>query len=124
MSPPPHKQPSIIHKIRVLYQDIYCISGKFSKRDKLGIHAIVESLCIEILSLAIETAFSKANIKLGVLEKLRIKTNILKNLVRTEYEIDIIDMKTYLRISEQLVEISKMTNGWINFVTEKESPKK
>lgn len=58
------------------------------------------------------------------MEKLRIKTNILKNLVRTEYEIDIIDMKTYLRISEQLVEISKMTNGWINFVTEKESPKK
>jgi len=55
---------------------------------------------------------------------LRIKTNVLKNLVRTEYEIKIIDMKTYLRISEQLVEISKMTNGWINFVNGKETLKK
>jgi hypothetical protein len=57
--------------------------------------------------------------KVGTLETLRIKTNVLKNLVRTEYEIKVIDTKTYLRISGQLVEISKMTNGWINFVTEK-----
>ena len=55
---------------------------------------------------------------------LRIKTNVLKNIVRTEYEIKVIDMRTYIRISEQLVEISKMTNGWINFVTEKELLKK
>ena len=122
MTPP--TTPSIIHKIRILYQDIYYISGKFSKRDKLGIHATIESLCIEILSLAIESAFSPKNLKLNILEKLRIKTNILKNLVRTEYEIKIIDMRTYIRISGQLVEISKMTNGWINFITEKESPKK
>lgn len=81
-------------------------------------------MCIEILSLAIESAFSPKNIKLSTLEKLRVRTNVLKNLVRTENEIGIIDAKTYLRISEQLVEISKMTNGWINFVTEKESPKK
>lgn len=123
-TPPASSTPSIIHKIRVLYSDIYCISGKFSKRDKLGIHAIIESLCIEILSLAIETAFSPQNMKISILETLRIKTNVLKNLVRTEYEIKIIDMKTYLRISEQLVEISKMTNGWINFVNGKETLKK
>jgi len=76
------------------------------------------------LSLAIESAFSPTNLKLDILQKLRIKTNVLKNLVRTEYEIKIIDTKTYLRISEQLVEISKMTNGWINFVTKKEPPEK
>lgn len=81
-------------------------------------------MCIEILSIAIETAFRPKNMKTGILETLRIKTNVLKNLVRTEYEIKIIDMKTYLRISEQLVEISKMTNGWINFVNGKEPLKK
>ena len=53
------------------------------------------------------------------LEILRIKVEILKHLVRTEHELEIIDMKTYLRLSEQLIEISKMTNGWINFVTQK-----
>ena len=85
---------------------------------------MIESLCIEILSLAIETAFRPKNLKINCLETLRIKTNVLKNLIRTEYEIKIIDIKTYTRISGQLVEISKMTNGWINFVTEKESPLK
>ena len=110
-----------MHKIRILYADIYCTSTKFSKRDKLGIHAVIESLCIEILSLAIESAFTETNLKVNVLKKLRIKTNILKNLVRAEFEIKIIDLQTYLRISKQLVEVSKMTNGWKNFVTEKES---
>jgi hypothetical protein len=81
-------------------------------------------LCIEILSLAIESAFSSKNLKISVLEKLRVKTTVLKNLIRTEHEIRIIDLKTYVRISEQLVEISKMTNGWINFLTEKESSRK
>ena len=81
-------------------------------------------MCIEILSLAIESAFRPKSVKLNSLEMLRIKTNVLKNIVRTEYEIKVIDMRTYIRISEQLVEISKMTNGWINFVTEKELLKK
>ena len=81
-------------------------------------------MCIEILSLAIESAFRPKSVKLNSLEILRIKTNVLKNIVRTEYEIKVIDMRTYIRISEQLVEISKMTNGWINFVTEKELLKK
>ncbi len=98
---------------------MYCISRKLSKRDKLGIHAIIEMECVATLALAVDSAFKPHGRKLESLENLRLKIEILKHLVRSEYELEIIDTKTYLRLSEQMVEISKMTNGWLNFVTQK-----
>ncbi|MDO8564553.1 MAG: four helix bundle protein [bacterium] len=104
-----------MHRIRILHKDLYCIAGRFSKRDKLGIHARIEAQCLHALELAIEAAFKPTTQKLGDLKNLRVRAEVLKHLVRTEHELQIIDDKTYLRISEQLVEISKMTNGWINY---------
>lgn len=73
-----------------------------------------------MLSLSIEAAFKPKNQKLSILEILRIKTEIFKNLMRVENEIGITNLKTYIRISEKAVEISKMVNGWIVFITQKE----
>ena len=110
----------IIHAIRILHKDIYCINKKLSKRDKLGIHATIEALCVEILSLAVEAAFRSKYTKKDALETLRVKVEILKHLIRTEHELEIIQDKTYLRLAEQIVGISKMTSGWISYVTQKE----
>lgn len=96
-----------------MHKDIYTIGHKLPKRDKLGIHALVEALCIEILALAVKGAFQSRQIKLGTLELLRVKIEVLKHLIRTERELVITDEKTYLRLAEQLVVISKETNGWI-----------
>jgi len=76
---------------------------------------VVETQCVEILALAVSAAFKPKSQKLPTLEVLRVKIEVLKHLIRTEHELEIIDAKTYLRISEQSVEISKMTNGWINY---------
>ncbi len=92
-----------------------------SKHNKLGIHADIENRSITILSLAVESAFKPKNLKQSVLEKMRVDIEVLKHLVRTEYELAIIDMRTYIRLFEQLIEISKMTNGWINYLTQKGS---
>jgi len=76
---------------------------------------------VEILSFAIESAFQSRLDKKFTLQKLRIKTGVLQNLVRTENELKIIDDKTYLRISEQIIEISKQNNNWLNsLITQKE----
>lgn len=72
------------------------------------------------MSIAVETAFKPRFKKKESLETLRLKIEVLKHLVRSEKELGILDAKTYLRIAEQLVEISKMTNGWLNFVIQKE----
>ncbi len=110
----------IIHAIRILHKDLYSISGKFSKRDKLGIHSLTETQSISILSLAVESAFKAKSQKQLSLETLRVQIEVLKHLIRTEHELAILDLKTYIRLSEQLIEISKMTNGWISYVTQKE----
>ena len=99
----------------MLHKDIYSRGQKLPKRDKLGIHAVVEALCIEILALAVNGAFQSKQIKLGTLELLRVKVEVLKHLIRTEYELGVIQEQTYLWLAEQLVVISKETNGWIGY---------
>ena len=98
---------------------MYVASAKLSKRDKLGIHAIIEKTCIDILSLAIEASLKPKITKKESLEILRIKIGLLQNLIRTEYELEIIDQKRYLYLSSQTIEISKMANGWLNYVNTK-----
>lgn len=76
-----------------------------------------------MLMLAIESAFKSTQSKKIPLETLRIKTEILKHLIRSERELVLIEEKTYLRLEEELIKISKMTNGWIAFVMQKELSK-
>lgn len=82
---------------------------------------MIEELCIEILSLAIEAAFQNKDEKIYTLKKLRVKNGVLQNLIRTENELSVLDDKAYFRISEQAIDISKQTNNWLNSLTQKES---
>ncbi|MBI2476007.1 MAG: four helix bundle protein [Candidatus Taylorbacteria bacterium] len=97
-----------------MYKEIYRIGNKITKRDKLGLHAKVESVILEILSLAIAAAFTPREKKKSILESARLKTEIAKQLIRTEQELHIIAEASYLALEEGLQEISKMLNGWIN----------
>ena len=82
----------------------------------MGIHSVVEKICIEILSLAIESALKSKIAKKESLELLRIKIGVLQNLIRTENELGIIEQKSYFYLSGQIIEISKMANGWLNYI--------
>lgn len=119
-SKPPHRAGadiSIIHKIKVVYAYIYQTGHKLNKRDKLGIHQQVEQLTLTILTDIIRTALTKRNDKLTILEHVRVSLEVLKHLVRTEYELKIIPAKTYWYTQKMLVEISKMANGWIKYLS-------
>jgi len=70
-----------------------------------------------MLTLAIEAVFMHGIAKKPTLEKLRIKTEIAKQLVRTEHELGIITDASYLELGGELVEISKMTTRWIQSLT-------
>lgn len=99
-----------------MHKDIYTIGHKLAKRDKLGIHAEIEKTTLELLSLVIEAAFTRKDSKSNILEKARVRGEVLKNIVRTEYELDAIDERTYLRLAEALVGISKDVSNWINYM--------
>jgi hypothetical protein len=107
--------------IRILHRDLYCIGLNLPKREKLGIHKNIEDFSLEMLSLAIEAAFQFKTEKTATLKRLRIITGVLQNIIRTENELKIIDDKTYLKISEQIIGISKQNNNWLSsLITQKE----
>ena len=74
-------------------------------------------MILNILSNLIRTALSQKSKKLQILEEVRVVLEVLKQLVRTEHELEIINRKTYWHIEQQLVEISKMANGWIKYLS-------
>lgn len=106
---------SIVHNITELYKTIYKLAQKVSKRDKFGIFLKTENLCIEALSLAIKAAFSAKIDKAKYISQLRIVVELLKNLIRVSYELNILDQKIYLEIQINLQEISKMGAGWLKY---------
>ncbi|OHA18086.1 MAG: hypothetical protein A2836_01700 [Candidatus Taylorbacteria bacterium RIFCSPHIGHO2_01_FULL_45_63] len=119
-NPPPNDfLVPLVHKIQNLYKNIYRLGTKIPKRDKLGIHSLFETICLTLMILAIESTFTRGVAKKPMLEKLRVKTEIAKQLLRTEYELSIITDTLYLDYVSQLVEISKMTTGWIQSLPQK-----
>lgn len=102
----------VVHKIQNLYKEVYRIGGKIPKRDKLGIHAKVESVILEILALVIAAAFTPREKKKPILESARVKTEVAKQLIRTEQELHSITEVSYLALEGQLQEISKEITKW------------
>ena len=116
--PPPYQiNTSLIHKTCEFYKKIYALSSKLSKRDKLGIYSKIENICLETIQLVITASLESKPSKLPTLNSARIKIELLKKLIRTSNELDIISNDKYLELESDLQEISKMTNGWIKYLT-------
>ena len=87
------------------------------KRDHFGIHQKIENITLEMLELIISAALQDRNNKINLLNSARIKIEVLKRIVRTAYELNIIKQNKYLELENDLIEISKMANGWIRYLT-------
>lgn len=83
------------------------------KQNKLGIHKEVEKLSLIILTLLIDSALQSRQNKLEVLSKARRNIEVLKHLIRIEYELNIIKEKQYIILAQMLENISMMATGWI-----------
>ncbi|MBT4120494.1 MAG: four helix bundle protein [Candidatus Magasanikbacteria bacterium] len=108
-----------MHKIEKMYKIIYLNSQKLNKSDKLGMRAKTENICLRCLHLAIEAALINKENKTPIVKKLKLEIEILKQFVRLEMELEIINEKTYLIWQNHLQEMSKMTNGWLEYLQKK-----
>jgi len=109
---------SIIHTIKKVYATLYQIGTKLPKHHKLGIHGEIERITLETITMIVKTSFAPRIQKVGFLEQTRSNLEVLKHLIRTEHELQIITEKQYIHIESLLVETSKMTNGWIKYLTQ------
>jgi len=119
--PPPHGNFQIFdvplaHKIFEFYKKLYLTSRQIPKRDHFGIWLKIENLCLEISNLIITASLEIKTNKFSILNVARIKTEVLKRLIRTAYELNIVENKKYIILESDLQEISKMTNGWIKYL--------
>lgn len=110
----------IIHKIDELYKNYYRLKNKIDKINRYGIYSKIENLMLEIYETSIEAAISPTNKKYIILQNLRIKIEITKKLIRLANELKIINLKQYLYLEKDLIEISKMANGWQKYTINKE----
>ena len=102
--------------MKQVYASLYQTGNKLTKRDKLGIHAEIESIALLTLADIVSASLSPKAQKLLALERARTSLEVLKHLIRTEHELKIIDQKTYLRLEELLIETSKQLNGWLKYL--------
>lgn len=103
----------ILHTIKQVYATLYQTGNKLSKRNKLGIHAELERIALLTLSDITTASLSPKLQKQVPLNRARTSLEVLKHLVRTEYELKIIDQKIYLHTEGLLIETSKQLNGWL-----------
>ena len=108
----------IIHDISEFYSEIYKIGSQLSKHNKLGLHAKIESLCLVILELSIKSALSARDKKIDMIREIRIKTEVIKRLVRVSNSLKIIDDKKYIFLQGKLQEISKQATSWQEYLTQ------
>lgn len=102
----------IIFHIQLLYKEIYQVGSRLPKRDKLGLHANIEEICLRILDLSIRASLDLSSTKHNIVRELRIYIESLKYLIRTEFELKIIKENQYLSLQEKLQGISKEAAGW------------
>ena len=83
------------------------------KQNKLGIHKTIEEYILRILTLLIDSALRSRQDKIQTLNQARRDIEVLKHLIRLEYELNIIKEKQYIILAQMLENISMMTTGWI-----------
>lgn len=110
-----------MHNVCEFYKKIYLLSAKIPKRDRFGIYAKIETICLDIVALSITAALEIKPNKIVPLNSARIKIEALKRLIRIASELNIINSKRYLELELELQEISKMANGWLKYA--KENPR-
>lgn len=108
----------LVHVITEFHKELYALGLRLPKRDKLGLHAKTESISLEMLRSSISAAFESKENKAAHIKTLRIQTEISKHLLRSEFNLGIINEKYYIELQARLQEISKMANGWLKFLNQ------
>jgi len=67
-----------------------------------------------------EAALSSSPKKFLILQKLRLKIEIAKRLIRIMLDLKIITTSKYISLQTDLQEISKMATGWQKYLINKE----
>ena len=87
---------------------------KFPKSQKYLLTDKIETIMLDILGLLIEAVYTKD--KKEILKKINLELEKTRYYVRIAKDMKYMNIKSYAYFSKLLVEIGKMTGGWIKSV--------
>ncbi|MBU3895869.1 four helix bundle protein [Patescibacteria group bacterium] len=111
--PPSHFSLSIIQKLTQVYKLWHGYLPDFPKDSRYTLGAKVDSLFLGVIEEIIKASSSDKTEKLIFLKTASVKLDLLKFFLQITWEIESLDNKKYIRLSEKLGEIGKMLGGWI-----------
>ena len=110
--PPPSSTLPIIQRLIVVYKIWHEIVPHFPKRSKYTLGNKIDSVFIEALELIFIATYLPRDLKPSYIQKAIGKVDLLKFFLQISWEINSLEDKKYITISEPLNEIGRMLGGW------------
>ncbi len=104
---------TLIVKMYDFIKEIIPLINQFPRDQKFILGTKLENLCLETLELIIEAFYAPRTTKKEKVSKINISLEKIRYLLRMGYELHYYSLKKYSYFSEKLVEIGKMTGGWL-----------
>ena len=114
---------SLLHEWSELYISIHAALKQFPKRDSHGIGARIEQTALNMLEYLILAGKKRGAQRLLILEKLDRELVMEKILVRLSNRIRAMSDGQYIGIEKRIIDMGRMTGGWIKSEREKAKEK-
>ncbi|OGD85590.1 hypothetical protein A2696_00975 [Candidatus Curtissbacteria bacterium RIFCSPHIGHO2_01_FULL_41_13] len=106
----------IFAKLYDFYKNLSQAIVTFPKTKRYTLGQRLDEITLEVIELIITAGYLPREQKLPVLQKVSIKLDILKILLRLSQQTNCIDNNRYQQLAAQIIEIGKMLGGWIKTV--------
>lgn len=88
----------------------------FPKKDRYTLGQKIENIILEIFEFLFILNSQNKDQKIETLQKINVKIDLEKMLLRLAKDNGCIDSKKYLSLQKNLQEIGRMTGGWIRYL--------
>ncbi len=88
----------------------------FPKDSRYTLGNKIDSLLLETIENTIKAGYSSKTEKEIFLKRASVQLDLLKFFLRISWEIQSLDNKKYIRLSEKLDEVGKMLGGWLKSI--------
>lgn len=120
-TPPPQTTLPIIQRLIVVYKIWHEIVPNFPKRSKYTLGNRIDSLFVDALELIFIASYLPRDSKTPYIQKAIGKIDLIKFFLQIVWEINSLEDKKYITISEPLTEVGRMLGGWYRQLISKTS---
>lgn len=103
----------VLNKSYELYKLFHEYRKVVPKQDRFTIYERSEHVLLTTIELLLEASYGDKPRKIVTLERVSVKLNILRFLIRLMKETKTFDLKKYTHLQSLIDEIGRMTGGWM-----------